>query len=72
MGARTESKANEAIQEIKAKTPSADIHFLQMDLSRFDSVITAAKKLRAQETAIHGLVNNAGIMGVPFSITDDG
>lgn len=26
----------------------------------------------SKETALHGLINNAGIMGVPFSRTKDG
>ncbi|KAK7421716.1 hypothetical protein QQZ08_009804 [Neonectria magnoliae] len=34
--------------------------------------MAAAKKLCNDEISSHGLVNNAGIMGVPFSLTDDG
>lgn len=73
MGARSEAKALAAIEEIKTKSPSAtNVHFLQLDLASFASVIAAAKFLRSQEPVLHGLVNNAGIMGVPFSMTDDG
>jgi len=31
-------------------------------ITRFDS----------KESSLHGLVNNAGIMGVPFALTQDG
>jgi len=28
--------------------------------------------LDSKESSLHGLVNNAGIMGVPFALTQDG
>ncbi|EGR49142.1 uncharacterized protein TRIREDRAFT_60739 [Trichoderma reesei QM6a] len=72
MGARSKGKALAAIHEIQEKHSSADIHFLELDLSSFQSVIAAANRLRAEEPALHGLINNAGIMGVPYSLTTDG
>lgn len=72
MGARSKDKANAAIKEIQEKHPSANIHFLELDLTKFSSVVAAAKRIRDEETALHGLVNNAGIMGVPYSVTADG
>lgn len=72
MGARSEAKAATAINEIKAELPSADIRFLALDLSSFKSVMSAVKELRTKESSLHGLVNNAGIMGVPFALTEDG
>ncbi|CAM1501259.1 Fc.00g104210.m01.CDS01 [Cosmosporella sp. VM-42] len=72
VGARSESKALAAIEEIRAMLPSTNIEFLLLDLTDFRSVISAAKRLRSQETTLHGLINNAGIMGVPFSLTTDG
>ena len=72
MGARSESKAAAAIKDIKTQLPSADVVFLHLDLSNLDSVVAAARKIQSSETVLHGLVNNAGIMGVPFSLTPDG
>lgn len=72
MGARSKTKANDAIQEIKKTVPSANVHFLELDLSNFSSVLKAAKTLLETESALDGLVNNAGIMGVPFAMTEDG
>lgn len=72
MGARSKDKALAAIHEIQEKHSAADVHFLELDLSNFQSVINAAKKLREEETVLHGLINNAGIMGVPYSLTVDG
>lgn len=43
-----------------------------MDLMDLTSVVAAAKRFLALETALHGLVNNAGIMATPFEMTKDG
>lgn len=43
-----------------------------MDLSDLSSVVEAAKQFLSRETALHGLVNNAGIMATPFQLTKDG
>ncbi|KAJ6782301.1 hypothetical protein PWT90_00624 [Aphanocladium album] len=72
VGARSESKARDAIQTIKTKLPDADLHFLPFNLASLASVVAAARMLRGAETALHGLINNAGIMGVPFAMTEDG
>ncbi|OBT74268.1 hypothetical protein VF21_07393 [Pseudogymnoascus sp. 05NY08] len=72
MCARSPKKGNEAIANIKKTHPSANIDLLQMDLMDLASVVTAAKHFLALETALHGLVNNAGIMATPFEMTKDG
>lgn len=72
MGARSEDKALKAIAEVKEQVKSADVHFLKLDLSSFRSVVSAASELRSKETRLDGLVNNAGIMAVPYSKTEDG
>lgn len=36
------------------------------------SVVSAAKLVLSRESALHGLVNNAGIMSTPFEISQDG
>jgi hypothetical protein len=40
-----------------------------MDLT---SVVTAAKHFLAREIALHGLINNVGIMATPFEMTKNG
>lgn len=72
LGARSEVKAKEAIEEIRAEVKEGHIEFLPMDLADFKSVLSAARRVLGQESALHGLINNAGIMGVPFSKTGDG
>lgn len=72
MGARDELKALRSIQDIKTQVPNAQVHFLSVDLSSLHDIVSAAVKLRSVEPVLHGLVNNAGVMGVPFSLTADG
>ncbi|KAJ5611979.1 hypothetical protein N7510_005173 [Penicillium lagena] len=72
MGARSEAKAFAAIEEIKGQLPEASIQILLLDLGSFGSVVAAAREVKSNETKLHGLVNNAGIMGVPYEVTTDG
>lgn len=72
MCARSPEKGKGAIANIKKLHPSANIDLLQMDLMDLTTVVTAAKHFLALETALHGLVNNAGIMATPYKMTKDG
>lgn len=72
MCARSPEKGTAAIESIKKMHPSVNIDLLQMDLMDLGSVVAAAKHFLTLETALHGLVNNAGIMATPFEMTKDG
>ncbi|KAI0426532.1 hypothetical protein F5Y09DRAFT_318560 [Xylaria sp. FL1042] len=72
MCARSLQKGTTAIAEIKKTHPSATIDLLQMDLTDLSSVVAAANRFLSLETALHGLINNAGIMATPFELTKDG
>ena len=72
VAARTPSRAQGAIDEIKSVVPKADIHFLQLDLQSFQSVKDAAASFKSQEKRLDILVNNAGIMANPYEETKDG
>lgn len=61
-----------AIAEIKDAVPDADIHFIPLDLSSFESIRAAAAQFLALETELHVLLNNAGVMAIPYSLTRDG
>ncbi|KAL3463667.1 hypothetical protein BJX64DRAFT_256691 [Aspergillus heterothallicus] len=67
--ARSAEKARTAIAAIRNEHPDADVHFLEMDHLDLQSVVAAAKKFKSQETRLHGLVNNAGIMATPFAVS---
>ena len=70
--ARSAAKGSAAADKIKAQYPQAHISILEMDHLNLASVVQAAEKFLSQETALHGLVNNAGIMSTPYEMTKDG
>ncbi|CDK24757.1 unnamed protein product [Kuraishia capsulata CBS 1993] len=49
-----------------------ELKYLELDLLSLKSVDRAAKEFKAREKCLHLLINNAGIMAVPFEMTDDG
>ena len=57
---------------IQKIVPSADIHILILDHMNLASVVAAAKEFASKSSELHGLINNAGIMAVPFEMTKDG
>ncbi|KAF2186052.1 NAD(P)-binding protein [Zopfia rhizophila CBS 207.26] len=72
MGARSRSKAEEAIREIQNAVPKANITFVEIDLSSFASVKNVADSLLQQCDRLDILLNNAGLMGVAPGLTKDG
>ncbi|RKP23595.1 hypothetical protein SYNPS1DRAFT_9387, partial [Syncephalis pseudoplumigaleata] len=72
---RNEERAVAAIARIKAtlagSMPEPDVRFLALDLNKLSNVDATAKTLMAAEPQIHILVNNAGVMAMPYSMTDD-
>ncbi|KXT11180.1 hypothetical protein AC579_6863 [Pseudocercospora musae] len=72
LAARTPSKAEAAIEDIKKQVPNGKITFLQMDLTSLASVKQAADEFKSRSDRLDVLINNAGIMAVPYSKTKDG
>ena len=63
LAGRSEDKTRTAMADIAAETPGADLEFLQLDLSDFESVRKAAREFLAREEPLHVLINNAGLAG---------
>lgn len=73
MGARTESKARDAIASIKSQTSQdVDIEYLPLDLASLPSVKSAADQVLRNSDRLDILVLNAGIMAVPAGKTAAG
>ena len=72
MAARSEKKARAAIKEIEAEVPGINLSFLSLDLSSFDSIKKAAVSVLERFDRLDVLLNNAGLMGLPPSLTEDG
>ena len=72
LAARTQSKAEAAIRDIKATVPNANITFLELDLASLKSVQRASETFLASSDRLDLLINNAGIMAQPEGLTTDG
>lgn len=72
MGCRSALKGRNAIASIQKLVPEADINLLVLDHMDLSSVGSAAKAFASKEPKLHGLINNAGIMAVPFEKSKDG
>lgn len=72
MACRTPAKAEAARDEILAETPNADLEIRQLDLSDLASVRSFAQGLIDDGIAPDLLINNAGVMAVPYNKTADG
>ena len=71
LGCRARSKADAAMAQIRKETPKADLRFLALDLSDLGAVRAAASEVLAGPS-IDVLVNNAGVMIPPRTLTKDG
>ncbi|KAK5994197.1 Short chain dehydrogenase/reductase dpfgH [Cladobotryum mycophilum] len=75
LGARSQTRANQAISKILAQHASISVErlvWLSMDLSDLSSVVTAAQKFSSVEPRLDILINNAGIAADDFVTTKEG
>lgn len=72
--ARNQGRAEEAIKRMHehSKDIKGEITFVHCDTSDFESVQTAAQQFKSQQDRLDILLNNAGIMAVPYSVNKDG
>lgn len=70
LGCRDAAKAQAAQQDLAAA--GGDVHVLVLDVSSLDSVRSAAARFLDEWDRLDLLVNNAGIMAVPYQKTADG
>ncbi len=71
IGCRSQSRASQAVADIRAAHPDADIDIIALDLASLASIKRAAAAVE-QETQLDVLINNAGIMVTPYELTADG
>lgn len=72
LACRSMDKAQAALTEIQAAIPNAPAEIMALDLASLDSVRQFAGAFKAKYDRLDVLVNNAGIMMVPYGITEDG
>ncbi|EPS35084.1 hypothetical protein H072_11574 [Dactylellina haptotyla CBS 200.50] len=74
IASRDTNKLNEVVKDINAKYPNVDVRTLQLDLASLEASRKAGQELASWEDVevIDVLVNNAGIMAVPYKESVDG
>ena len=72
VAARNPQKAGNAIESIKQKHAQAHVKYLHLDLSSLKSVRQFAEHFLSAYEKLDLLINNAGIMMPPYSLTEDG
>jgi len=72
LACRNAQKAGDAIERIRARTPGADLEFLELDLASLGSVERFAGAFDSAHDRLDLLINNAGVMAPPLGHTEDG
>ena len=72
LACRSEERALEAMDRIDEEVDDASTEFIALDLASQDAVRAFAETFRAGHDRLDLLINNAGVMWVPFEQTDDG
>ena len=72
LACRNPDKAADAVARVKKRAPDAEVEVVALDLSSLASVRDAAQAIRDRHLKIDLLVNNAGVMAIPRSETEDG
>ena len=72
MACRSLNKGEEAKKQIAKFLPMANITVMELDLTELKSIHSFAAKFKQYHTRLDVLLNNAGIMMVPYGVTKDG
>src|SRR5438067_108857 len=72
LACRDSRKAEQAASRIKAGDARARVEVVDLDLASLASVRSAAGEIRSAAPSLDLLVNNAGVMDVPYEQTVDG
>jgi NAD(P)-dependent dehydrogenase (short-subunit alcohol dehydrogenase family) len=72
MACRDLTRARSARDDIRSSVSDASLSVLELDLASLGSIRSFVDAFEAEHDQLHVLCNNAGIMGIPRSETDDG
>lgn len=72
MACRNADKAQTAASELRESHPEASVEVMTLDLSSLSSVRAFSNVLHQRHTKLDLLMNNAGIMAIPYTTTADG
>ena len=72
LACRNMNKAQVALEKIQAEIPDARVEIMQLDLASLASIQEFSETFKSKYDRLDVLVNNAGIMMVPYKTTEDG
>ncbi|XP_020079885.1 short-chain dehydrogenase TIC 32, chloroplastic-like [Ananas comosus] len=72
MAVRNVTSGNNVKEEILKEIPSAKLDVMELDLTSKASVRKFASEFKSQNLPLNVLINNAGVMATPFSLSQDG
>ena len=72
LACRSEGRGRRALLGIKSEQPGARVRLMELDLGSLQSIERFAREFSECNSHLDVLVNNAGIMAVPYSRTADG
>jgi NAD(P)-dependent dehydrogenase (short-subunit alcohol dehydrogenase family) len=70
--ARGEAKGQRALDTIRAAHPKASLEVMQLDLADLHSIWEFSENFRQKHDQLDLLINNAGVMAIPYRETEDG
>lgn len=71
LACRDAARGQHALEAIRAETPDARLELVQLDVADLASVRSCAAALTAAARRLDVLVNNAGVMAIPYRQTPD-
>ena len=72
LASRDLSKGEKAKSEILTANPALDIEVLKLDLASIKSIENAVAEIKSKHNQLNFLINNAGLMAMPYQETEDG
>jgi len=72
LACRSVERGQRALDALQSEVPAADAVLMELDLASLDSIGRFADAFRERHERLDLLINNAGIMAVPYARTADG
>lgn len=69
---RDNLKCSTALNQIRSESSKGRMTAMHLDLANLSSVLDFTDKFKSEYKELHLLINNAGLMWTPFSLTKDG
>lgn len=70
--ARSKKKVDPVIEKVKQINPQIKVQFVEIELDNLESVRKAAQEVNSLLDEIDVLINNAGVMAVPWKLNNAG